>query len=112
MAKLIFTRGRQYADLLRSYEILIDGVKQASVRAGENVAIELQPGPHEITAAIDWCRSNPLQLDVQPDGHHVLHVGPKLSGPRLWRGMLYISIWRDRYLYLREADPDTAAWLE
>jgi hypothetical protein len=112
MATLIIRRDRQYADFVRSYEILIDGVREASIRAGEKIAIDIKPGPHEIAAAIDWCRSNPLELNVKPGGHHVLRVGSNVVGSRLLLAAFYISCWRNRYLFLREADPDTAAWLE
>ncbi len=112
MATLIVNRERQHADCLRWYKIFIDGVPQASIRAGEDIAIDIKPGSHEITAAIDWCRSNPVRLHVKPEGHHVLRVGSNVSGLRLSLGLIYISFWSNRYLSLEEADPDIAACLE
>src|SRR5262249_52036256 len=112
MAKLIITRARQYADMLRAYAILVDGVRHALIRRGETIVIKVAPGYHQVAAVIDWCRSNPIELEAASGGLYVLEVGSNVSKCRLFLAWTYITTWSDRYLYLREADPDTAIGFE
>ena len=65
-----------------------------------------------MTAAIDWCHSNTLEIEVIPDGRQVFEVGSNISVWGLLFVLLYVTIWKARYLYLREADPEVASWLE
>ena len=53
-AKLIVIRPRQFADMLRFYDIVVDGKRAASIRSGQKVELELAPGCHEISARLDW----------------------------------------------------------
>lgn len=100
MAKLIVARPRQYVDMLRRYKILVDGERAATIRRGETVELELPPGRHEITARIDWGRSNPVAIQAGEGESHCLEVGSNANG-RLLLAILYVTIWRDQYLYLK-----------
>ncbi len=76
MAKLIVTRARAgwFAYALRNYRILIDGKRTASIGAGRIVEIELPPGPHQITARLDFLGSRTVRIDADPEGTHYLAV--------------------------------------
>lgn len=101
MAKLVIARPRQYADMLRRYRITVDGELAARIATGQSVEIDLPPGGHRIVATIDWARSNPVEIDAEASGKHRLEVGSNVAGWRLLLGILYATIWRDRYLYLK-----------
>jgi hypothetical protein len=103
MATLILTRPRQYVDMLRRYTIIVDGHRRATIRRGQTISLDLPPGRHQVVAKIDWCRSNPVEIEVGPEGRHFLEVGSNLTGWRILNALAYIIRWPDRYLYLREA---------
>jgi hypothetical protein len=102
VATLTITRPRQYADMLRTYHLIVDGHDAATIRAGEDVDIELSRGRHRVMAAIDWAHSYPVEIDVLPGGHYHLEVGSNMAGWRLLLAIAYATIWRDRYLYLKD----------
>jgi hypothetical protein len=104
MAKLIVYRLRQYADMLRSYAILVDGKPVATIRRGQTIEVELPSGRHRITSMIDWARSNPVELEARSEGVYHLEVGSNLRAWRLLLAILYVTVWRDRYLYLKIVD--------
>jgi len=52
---------------------------------------------------IDWARGNPVELEALPGSHRCLEVGSNVAGWRLLLAIAYASLWRDRYLYLKEA---------
>jgi hypothetical protein len=56
-----------YADRARSYRILLDGVKVGTVRSGEHVTFNATPGHHRLRLAIDYCRSEIVELDLSAD---------------------------------------------
>src|SRR5262245_59258051 len=93
------TRPKQYADRLRRYRIVVDDIQVAMIKAGERVEINLPIGRHQVFAAIDWARSNSIEIDVLPGRCHHLEVGSNLSGWRLLLAIAYATIWRQQYLY-------------
>ena len=102
MAILTLTRPRQFADMLRGYRIIVDGREEAVIRPGQTVEIELKPGIHIVRAAIDWAGSQSIEIELRPDVDHHLEVGSNIANWRLLFAALYITIWRNDYLYLRE----------
>jgi hypothetical protein len=59
-------RGPGFADGGRSYLINCDAQLRAKVRRNESVELELEPGPRQIAARIDWCRSKTLDVLIVP----------------------------------------------
>jgi hypothetical protein len=83
MAKLILRRLHQWPDIRQSYEIHLDGTPVASIGSGKTVEIEVAPGLHEITATMGpFLSSQPVRLDIAPEGDHRVEVGTILSSPR------------------------------
>jgi hypothetical protein len=103
VATLSIARPRQYADAFRKYRVLIDDAEVATIRPGEAIAIDLPPGRHRVVAAIDWARSNAIEIDAHPGGHHRIEVGSNVGGWRLLLAVAYATVWRDRYLYVKNA---------
>jgi len=103
MATLSISRPRQYADALRQYRVLIDDAEAAAIRPGQTIDIDVPPGKHRVVAAVDWVRSNPVEFEALPGGYHRLEVGSNVAGWRLLLAGVYATVWRDRYLYLKDA---------
>jgi hypothetical protein len=82
---------------------MVDGDPAITIGPGQSVDIELPSGRYHFTAAIDWARSNPIEIDVSTGGDHRLEVGTNAAGWRWLLVTLYATVWCDRYLYLRRA---------
>ena len=82
-AKLVIIRPRQFADMLRFYDIVVDGERAASIRPGQKFELELAPGCHEISARLDWFGSRPVRIEVGPQTEHHLEVGNNSLSGRL-----------------------------
>ncbi len=98
MARLTLYREPAWVDGLRAYTLLVDGVSRGSVRQRETLEIELGPGPHRVQLRIDWATSP--ELTVSGDGDVALRCR---AGARPLLVLLYITIWRDRYIQLERA---------
>jgi hypothetical protein len=114
--RLTIKRPRQYADMIRRYGIFVDGALAGTMKAGEELALNIPTGEHQVVARIDWCGSNVLNVTVRPDETTEVEVG---SNAMTWAGLLalyYVTFARSKYLYLRLAPrgfrvlpPDPAA---
>jgi hypothetical protein len=89
--------------MLRNYRLIVDSDLTYTIGRGQSIDIDLPPGRHRLIAAIDWARSNPVEIDLLPGQDRRLEVGSNVEGWRLLLAALYATIWRRRYLYLRPA---------
>src|SRR5262245_13360398 len=71
---VLLARPWQFANLLREFEVLIDGEPVARLRNGHGVAIPVACGKHEVVAKIDWCRSRPVTIVLREDSEACLRV--------------------------------------
>jgi hypothetical protein len=77
-AELFIERAPQgWTDRFRSYEIFVSGELQDELRRGEQVAIEVDPGPIELWLKIDWCRSRSLRFDLEAGNEVRVHCRPR-----------------------------------
>lgn len=90
MGKLILTRSRQPIAILCLFQIVIDGRRLASINHGQTAVIELSAGHHEVMAWIDWCRSNPLGIEVDSQGTNYVEVGATMGW---WYWLLIFTSW-------------------
>jgi hypothetical protein len=90
----------RWQDLLRDYAIVVDGVQLASVANGAEARLTLKPGRHTVQIKIDWCSSPLLTVDLEAGASQMLECGPHGS---LILGMLYLTLWRSQYIWLRMA---------
>jgi len=97
------TRGTMWRDVLRGYKIHIDGVYCGEIQIGDTKEFEVENGNHVVCAKLDWCRSNELCVEVN-DSVVELEVGSSLKGWRFLFVSFYTSIWKDKYLFLREKE--------
>ncbi len=97
MATLVVRRDKGYADRIRKYRILVDGVEIGKLGEEESIRKEISEGPHVVEAKIDWCGSQPLELNAQP-GEEAVIVRSALRGWRVMLGLLYVFFLRRHYL--------------
>jgi hypothetical protein len=102
MATLLIERPRQFLEM-RRYRIVMDGVKAFTIGPGQNIEIDILPGRHRIIAWIDYATSNPVDLEATEGGYYRLKVGSNVAGWRLLIGVVYATVWRHHYLYLKNA---------
>jgi hypothetical protein len=99
---MILTRFSSLADWIRVYAIIVDGKDSGCIRAGETLQLSLSPGNHKIYLKIDWCRSNAIDFEVKEADETKFECGSSLTGWRLLLGLIYISFWRNKYLWIRQ----------
>lgn len=80
------TRPRAAVNVLRSYNVLIDGRKVDSLEAGATRRYALPAGAHEIGVAMDFYKSPPLALELRAGETLCLECGEK--APLLGQGGL------------------------
>ena len=100
MAEIIIKRDGGYTDAARDYNIHVDGEKVATISRDSEKKITVQPGKHTIQLKIDWCCSAELEIAADHSKPVRLKCGAN-SNPLL--ALLYISIWRKKYLSLQQA---------
>ena len=102
-AHITIQRGKSYADRLRAYKVVVDGVVVASVRAGQSVTVPVSAGSHALGLRIDWCGSEELQFEVRTGERITFECGSSLAGWRVWLALLYVIFRTREYLWLRRA---------
>ena len=61
-----FVRPSRFADLVRRYKLFVNGRQVGVLGASGTLEVEVAPGPQEILARLDWCRSEPLRIETTP----------------------------------------------
>jgi hypothetical protein len=106
MTNLTVVRDSGYADRLRAYKIVLDGVVIGTIGNGETKTFLVAPGEHSLSLKIDWCGSKAVTF-VAADGAS-LTFGAKsnLRGARIvgafWRSLFAWNSWL--LLELRKLD--------
>lgn len=96
MPTVTFKRPRQYADMLRAYSVVIDGVVVGTLRRGEELQRTVSPGRHEFQAKIDWCSSPCFESEVFEDT--CIEVSSNLTGWRCLLALWHITLGTKSYL--------------
>jgi hypothetical protein len=107
MSEVIVRRQKAFRqDRLRNYRVYVDGTEVTKVANGMEARIPVSAGEHWVILRIDWCRSNPVKIQLQAGEVAILECGPNAT-PLL--ALLFITILRDRYLWLRLSSNAVAA---
>ena len=61
-----FIRASKYPDRIRTYKIFVDETPVGTLGAASSFEITTGSGRKTIQARIDWCRSQPLYIEIQP----------------------------------------------
>jgi len=65
-AVITLNRAESFSNVLRKYAVSVDGKKVTSIGSGEGKTIQLAPGSHKISIAMDFYKSEPVQLQLKP----------------------------------------------
>ncbi len=93
-----------YYDKYRCYEIIIDGMLYGNIGDGETKEIDVVEGSHSIYLKIDWCRSNELIFIESKDKFIEFECGNSVKGLKKILTLLYISFFKNKYLYIKYKD--------
>lgn len=102
-AQITIRRGKSYADRLRAYKVVLDGLAVASVRAGESVTVPVTAGSHAIRLRVDWCGSEEVRFEAQVGESIAFECGNSLTGWRIFLVLFYVIFRSNQYLWLRRA---------
>ncbi|MEW6233577.1 MAG: hypothetical protein AB1566_14875, partial [Chloroflexota bacterium] len=83
MPRLIVQRKRSLVGALRTFQVTVDGRDVATVKSGQQVALDLAVGAHELSVQVDWVRSNRVPFALQEGEERFFLCGPGLFAPRV-----------------------------
>jgi hypothetical protein len=96
---LSLDRDSGYADRVRDYRVLVDGLEIGRIANGEQRSFEIDPGPHELSVKVDWCRTDPIPFVAVKDLASRFQCGSNLRGIRLVFALYYARFARRKYLW-------------
>ena len=102
--EIVVRRRASFADRFRRYNVRIAGRTAARIGAGNTVTIPLTQGMHSVKLTIDWCSSNELLVDVRAGDSVKLICGSNLTGWRILLALVYATLLRRHYLWIRFRD--------
>jgi hypothetical protein len=88
---------RDWTERFRSYRILLDGARVGSIKRGQTVLLKTEAGQHTLQVAIDWGRSQPVEVSLGPGEELRMRCW---SNAKPMTGLYWISLGRKRYLGL------------
>jgi hypothetical protein len=88
--------------MCRRYRLSANGTPLAIIARGEELRLELPAGDYTLSARIDWCGSNRLDVTIRPGATTEVEIGTNIGGVRLLAALFYITAGRGEYLYLRQ----------
>lgn len=98
-AKLILSRESQFANKLRSYQVLVDNEVIGEIKDGETKDFNLPLGEHRIQLKIDWCLSKAYNLSIQQNDSFTFKCGSRLKGLKLLKASMSMNK-EDEFVYL------------
>jgi hypothetical protein len=101
--RLIVKRPNQYADKIRRYRIYVDGLRVGTLKALDELPLDVSVGEHEVVARIDWCRSNVLKVNVRTQEPTEVEVSSNAMNGAAFLVLYYITFGYSKYLSLRLA---------
>lgn len=87
----------EVTNILRQYQIEIDGVRVGSVGPGEVRHFPIPPGRHSLAVSIDWCRCHPLVMTKVAGQNARFECGASVKD---WRCLIEMFIRPRNYVYI------------
>lgn len=97
MTVLVIRRQASSQDRQYPYRVVVDGRQRAEVGDDSTVQIGLTPGEHRVSLKVKWCGSREQPFTIQPGEIVRMECRPNVR-PLL--ALLYITLWRNRYIAL------------
>jgi len=67
MPKLIIKRNSEWANKMRAFNLYLNGKKLVAIKDKQLLSFEIPAGKYELLAKIDWCGSQPLNIEIKED---------------------------------------------
>ena len=100
MPILEIRRDSGYADRLRAYGVVVDGVKIGAIRNGETKQFPVSAGQHELRMKMDWCGSAPAYFDASEGRVVVFQANSAMRGAAIFASLYYATFGRNEYIDL------------
>jgi hypothetical protein len=100
MASLKIVRDSGYADLVRFYEIVLDGKRAGKIWDGDITELTVSPGQHSLSIRIDWCGSETIPFTVKEGSSILFEVKNNCRGVRVPLAPWYVLFAKNSYLRL------------
>ena len=98
MTVLVIRRLPGKQDREYPYRVFIDGRQRAEISEDSTVQIGLTPGEHRVGLNVKWCGSPEITFTLHPGEIVRMECRPNVR-PLL--ALLYITLWRKRYIALQ-----------
>jgi hypothetical protein len=100
MASLTIVRDSGYADRIRKYKVVIDGVVVGHVSNGETKEFPVSAGCHHLCMKIDWCGSKLIEFTATEREAVTFRARSNLRGFKLFGALWFILFDRNSYILL------------
>jgi hypothetical protein len=87
------------SDRFRAYKVAVDGKVVGSIRYDEEQTFDVAPGLHDVRLRLDWCRSEPVSVDLTAGGEARLSC----RGRNPLHFLYWATLGRNRYIVLEPA---------
>ena len=87
-------------NILRSYDVLIDGKPVGTIAAGAVSQFPVEDGCHTVSIKVDWCKCQELPVEKRADENVLLWCGATYND---WRCIFMGFLQPKRYVYVRPA---------
>ena len=95
--QLTLIRKVDATNLARKFKILVDNEVIGRIAAGETTHIELSAGQHAVAVQVDWCKTDPVLVDIDGSRNTALVCG---STHNNWKCMFMFVVDPKNYLYV------------
>lgn len=103
MGKLVIKRDSGYADAARKYKVVCNGKPLGKISNGETQEFSTEDTDLELFLKIDWCRSNKITIQLEPDQVKNIECGSSLRGGKLFLAIVYVFFMPHKYLWIKES---------
>lgn len=105
---LTLARDSTFADSLRAYSILLDGVNIGTIRDGEIKHFDIKPGMHSLMLRIDWARSQKIEFNFIEGYDAIFLCSSSVNSENVFiRGLqvyYHATLGRSKYISLKQVD--------
>jgi hypothetical protein len=91
-----------YTDRARAYKVLVDGEERGTVKHGEGVEIQVEPGSHTVQMKIDWAGSRTHEINLGEGDRAEFVCAPNASP---LTAVFYAFFKRSDYIRFERSDP-------
>ncbi|HSW98337.1 MAG TPA: hypothetical protein VLF71_00710 [Candidatus Saccharimonadales bacterium] len=99
---LTIIRDSGYADRLRKYKVVLDGIVVGDISNGETKSFDIAAGKHSLQLKVDWAKSNLLECTYKPGEDLKFTVTSPLRGINVVKSVFYATIFSNKYLKLEQ----------